>query len=127
MERFIRFCASVASLLVIIGFVAFATDQFQSASKRTQDELAGITSPDPTPNQESRRERAHSRPREAIDDANDVLLSPVAWITDGVHNQWVRRGVPSLLALLIYGFGLGMLARFSHGSPQRRTPRPSPI
>jgi hypothetical protein len=127
MEKLLRFFAYVASALVIVGFAAFATDQLHSASQRTQDELAGVTAAAPTANQEARREREHTRVREWIDDSNDVLLSPVAWVSDGSHNRWVRRGVPALLALLLYGFGVGMLARFSHGSPHRHTPRPSPV
>jgi hypothetical protein len=127
MEKFLRFFAYLASAVVMLGFVGFATDQLHSASKRTQDELAGITVATPSPNQEARRERSHTRVREAIDDANDVLLAPVAWIADGAHNRWVRRGVPSLLALLLYGLGIGMLARFPHGTPHRHEPRISPV
>jgi hypothetical protein len=121
MEKLIRFVAFAASLLVLAGFVAFAVDQLSSASKRTQDELAGVHSPSPSQRQESTRERRHSTVREWVDDANDVLLAPVAWISDGSGDRWVRRGIPALLALALYGFGLGMLARFSHGTAHRRT------
>ena len=44
--------------------------------------------------------------REAIDDVNDVLLAPFASLIDS-DNAWVNHGVPSLLALLVYGVGLG--------------------
>ena len=47
--------------------------------------------------------------REAIDDANDVLLRPFAGLVDS-DSAWVNHGMPAVLALLIYGFGLGMLA-----------------
>jgi hypothetical protein len=120
MEKLIRFVAYAASLLVLAGFAAFAVDQLSSASKRTQDELSGINSPSPTGRQEKTRERRHTKVREVIDDANDVLLAPVAWISDGSGNAWVRRGIPALLALALYGFGLGMVARFSHGTASRR-------
>ena len=114
-----RFVAYAASLLVIAGFAAFAVDQLSSASKRTQDELAGVNSPSPSQRQERTRERRHTTVREWLDDANDVLLAPVAWISDGSGDRWVRRGVPALLALALYGFGLGMVARFSHGTARR--------
>ncbi len=42
-----------------------------------------------------------------------MLLSPFAGLAEGAGSQWVRRGVPALLALLVYGFGLGLLARFA--------------
>src|SRR5215210_2976812 len=63
------------------------------------------------PGGERQRERAHGPVREAIDDANDVLLDPFAGIVDS-ESPWVTRGVPSLLALAVFGFGLGMLANF---------------
>ena len=67
------------------------------------------------PGEERARERAHSRAREAIDDADDVLVAPFAGLVDGSASSWVRRGVPTLLALLVYGFGLSFLARFARG------------
>ena len=127
MERALRYFAWVTSLLVIAGFVAFATDQFQSASQRTQDEIAGVHDASPTVSQEQLREKQHTRVREWIDDANDVLLAPFAWMSDGSRHIWVRRGVPTLLALLLYGFGLCMVARFSHGSARHHRPHASPV
>ena len=44
---------------------------------------------------------------ETIDDANDTLVEPFAPVVDGAGSKWVRRLVPALLALLVYGFGLG--------------------
>ncbi len=41
-----------------------------------------------------------------IDEASDVFTSPFAGIFSGSHSQWAIRG-----ALLLYGFGLGFLAR----------------
>ena len=61
--------------------------------------------------------------REAIDDANDVLLTPLVDVVDS-DNVWVNHGIPALLALLIYGVGLGFLANMlpkqrTHGSDWR--------
>ena len=47
--------------------------------------------------------------REAVDDANDVLLGPFTGIVDS-EDRWVTHGVPAMLALLLYGLGLGTLA-----------------
>lgn len=118
MEGFIRIVAVAASLLVVAGFVAFAVDELGAASKRTQAELDRASAPSPTAQEEKSRERRHTRVREYVDDANDILLAPVAWLSDGARNRWVKRGVPALLALALYGFGLGFLARFARGSPR---------
>ena len=116
MEGLIRAIAVLASVLVLAGFVLFALDELGSASRRTQDELAGIRSVDPTPGQERVRERRRSTARELIDDANDVLLAPFASLS-GAGNRWISRGAPTLAALVVYGFGLGYLARYAHGRP----------
>ncbi|MCW3012758.1 MAG: hypothetical protein JWO90_3162 [Solirubrobacterales bacterium] len=118
LERLLRTLAVLTSLVVVLGWVLFASDQAGSASEQTTTEIAGrqaARTVDPSPEQERVREELHGDPRELVDDANDVLLSPFAGLTDEAGNRWVRRTVPALLALLVYGFGLGVLARVAVG------------
>lgn len=110
LAKAIRTVAVLASAIVVVSFVAFAIDQLDHASRTQQGEVTGQPPPDPTPTQERARERDHSRVREAIDDADDVLLTPFARIADR-RGAWVAHGVPAALALLVYGLGLGYLAR----------------
>jgi hypothetical protein len=117
-ERALRFAAVVCSLLVIAGWGWFAVDETRAASEQTQAEIAGKTASrtaSPDPDQERAREKVNSKLHEAIDDANDVLLKPFAAITEGSSSKWVRRSIPALLALIVYGFGLGLLARAAAG------------
>jgi hypothetical protein len=44
-----------------------------------------------------------------------VLVAPFAALVSGSESSWVRRGVPTLIALLVYGFGLSFLARYAKG------------
>ena len=118
LERALRLASIVCSLLIVLGWGWFAADQTNAASKQTQAEIAGnraaqVADPDPT--QERAREKVNSRPHEIVDDANDVLLRPFASLGQGSSSKWVRRTVPALLGLLVYGFGLGLLARFAAG------------
>ena len=118
LEGLLRLAAMVTSACVLLGFVLFALDESSTASRKSQDAIAGrkaSQTTDPSPEQERARERAHSRPREVVDDINDVLLAPFAWIEPEGADRWARRGVPTLVALVVYGFGLGFLARFAHG------------
>jgi hypothetical protein len=110
MATLIRTVAVVTSVLVLLGFAGFVSDQASHASK-TQVRAIGDEPDDPAPDAaaERARERSHGKLREAIDDANDVLLSPFAGITTS-RNDWVRRAVPTLLALLAYGLLLGLIA-----------------
>ncbi len=110
-ERPLRTAAVLVSLIIVASFALFVVDESRDASSRAQAEIAG------TARQEHARERAHGRVREAIDDADDVLLQPFAGLADGSSSQWVRRGVPTLLGLLVYGLGGAYLARYARGRP----------
>jgi hypothetical protein len=111
----VRIVAIVLSLLVAAGFLLFAVDDFSRASAQSRDRIEGIEAPDPTPTAERTREQRNGRARELVDDANDVLLRPFAGIVADASSRWVRRGVPALLGLLVYGFLLGYLARYTRG------------
>jgi hypothetical protein len=116
MGSLIRLLAIVTSGIVLLGFVLFAVDEISHGSKTQQQTLdrelgdTNVADPvAPTPQEERAREAQHGTVREAVDDANDVLLAPFANVVDS-SNAWVEHGVPALLALLVYGFGLGLLA-----------------
>lgn len=127
----IRLIAIVCSGLVLLGFAFFATDEMSRGSQNQQNalgaELDGGPDPAPvapTPTEEAARERIHSTFREAVEDANDVLLGPFTDLVDGSHDRWVTHGVPAVLGLLLYGFCLGMLANMlpkgrEHGADWR--------
>ena len=117
LERPLRYLAIALSLVIAIGFTLFALEDIGRASEQSEHRVAGFTAANPSPAGERERERRHGQPREAIDDANDVLLAPFASIADDSSSKWARRTVPALLALLVYGLGLSFLARFAAGRP----------
>jgi len=112
LERPLRFLAIALSLIIAIGFTLFALGDIDRASKATEHRIAGYAAANPSPAGERERERRHGQPREIIDDVNDTLLAPFAGITENSTSRWAQRGVPALLGLLVYGFGLGYIARF---------------
>ncbi len=101
-----------------LGFVLFALDETDKGSTTQQQKLEQELNPGIAPSspQETARERQNGPVREAIDDANDVLLAPFASVIDS-DSAWVNHGVPALLGLLLYGVGLGLLANMV---PQQR-------
>lgn len=124
LEGPLRLFAIAASLAVLLSFALFAIDEARSGSEASQAGIARQTlvQPDdpagyatPTPAQEKLREAQHGPVREAIDDADDVLLSPFAFVTEDSGSAWTRRGIPALIGLAVYGFGVGFLARFAAG------------
>jgi hypothetical protein len=118
----LRLLAIVFSVVIAISFLFFAIDEMDRGSKQQQQALAeqtGVPQPDlaqvaPAPEEETVREQEHTGARELIDDANDLLLQPFSTIANSPSN-WVTRGVPTLLGLLVYGIGLGLLANFLPG------------
>jgi hypothetical protein len=115
MGSLIRFIAVAVSATVLLGFALFAVNEADKGSQAQQDKLErelGHAPNDlvaPSAREEAFREAHQGKFHEAVDDANDVLLRPFVDLVDS-DNAWVNHGVPALLALLIYGFGLGMLA-----------------
>jgi hypothetical protein len=126
MGSVIRLTAILTAIVVLLGFAFFAVDEMDRGSKTQQSALGEETgtpaAPEvvavaPTPEEEAARERQNGAPRELIDDANDLLLAPFADLIDS-DSAWVKHGVPALLALLLYGVGLGLLANML---PKERT------
>ena len=116
LERVLRLLAITLSLVIAAGFVLFALDDIDRASDASRQRIIGESqATDPTPAGERERERRNSKTREAIDDANDVLLRPYANVSADASSRWVRRGVPAGLGLLTYGLLLAFLARYAKG------------
>jgi len=131
MGSLIRLAAIVMSGFVLFGFAFFAADELDRGSKTQQRALANelegssaeVIPVAPSPADEATREAAHGDLREIVDDVNDVLLGPFVNLVDA-NDVWVARGVPTILALLLYGVGLGFLANMlpkqrSHGADWR--------
>jgi hypothetical protein len=127
----IRSIAILATGIVLLGFALFAEDEMDRGSQNQQNVLASeLESPSespsvisPDPREERMREQRNGDFREAIDDANDVLLAPFADLVDS-ENAWVANGVPTILGLLVYGLLLGLVAnmlpkRRAHGGDWR--------
>jgi hypothetical protein len=120
----LRYLSALASLVVLLSFAGFAIDQARSGSEASRAGIASVeyrTTADPSgyakpaPAQERLREKAHTSARELLDDADDIALAPFASVADSSASAWVRRGVPGLIALVVYGFGLGYLSRYAAG------------
>jgi hypothetical protein len=117
MGSFVRLVAILTSGIVLLGFAFFAVDEMDRGSKTQQNLLDRETKGSqydpapiaPTPGQEAAREKVNGSIHELVDDANDVLLGPFTGIVES-DDRWVSHGVPTLLALLLYGLCLGTLA-----------------
>jgi hypothetical protein len=115
MGSLIRYLAIAISVVIFLGFALFAVNEADKGSKTQQDKVErelGHAPNDmiaPSARDEAYREAHQGTFHEAVDDINDVLLRPFVDLVDS-DSAWVNHGIPALLGLLIYGFGLGMLA-----------------
>lgn len=110
----LRLGSRIACAIVLVSFALFAIDQAGSASAQQQNEVnesASAGSAGAKPKSTASAKKGEGGVREAIDEASSTITSPFAGAVAGVHNEWATRGVRLLLALLVYGFGLGYLAR----------------
>jgi hypothetical protein len=107
-SRVLRLTAFACCALVVASFAMFARDQMAGASQHQQTELVAGARASASPSTPVK----HAQPRRAIDAAAKVLTRPFDAIVQS-SNLWVKRGLPALFALLVYGLGLGYLARFS--------------
>ena len=107
-SRVLRLTAFACCALVMASFAMFARDQMAGASQHQQSELVAGAHPTTA----SSTPVKHAQPRRSIDDAATALTKPFEAIVQS-SNLWVKHGLPALFAVLVYGLGLGYLARFS--------------
>ena len=114
MAGLLRTVAVVTSGLILVGFGAFASDQAERGSARQVEAVDAGDAGDA----ERKRESRSGPVREAVDDANDVLLAPFDGVTDS-DDVWLAHTIPAALGLLSYGLGLMLLANYLP-KPRRR-------
>jgi hypothetical protein len=107
-SRVLRLTAFACCALVVASFAMFARDQMAGASQHQQTELVAGARPTAA----SSTPVEHAQPRRSIDAAAKVLTGPFDAIVQS-PNPWVTHSLPAVFALLVYGLGLGYLARFS--------------
>jgi len=106
----LRLASRIACLIVIVSFGIFALEQTSEASSHQQNALTG-TSTGAAPPSDAKPASHKSTVHRVIDEAAEALTSPFSGITAGSSSQWAIRGVGVVMALLVYGIGVGYLAR----------------
>jgi hypothetical protein len=111
-KRLLLLVSTVCTLIVVASFVMFALEEANAGSTAQQNKVGSVDQPDLSARTERQRERKHSKARELVDDANDVLTKPFNGITSST-DIWVERGIPALLAFLLYFVVLRVLAGYA--------------
>lgn len=105
--KLLRFASIAICVLVALSFLIFAADKTKTASGGQQAALA---------NGAEHGREAHTKEKKsgfhkAIDEAASQFTSPFADIVSSASSEWGSQMIKLLLALLVYGFGLGYIAR----------------
>jgi hypothetical protein len=106
--RLLRLASFVICAIVIVSFAIFVVDQTKTASAHQTEAVSGRPSGSASAPTSTPHENVVHR---TIDEASEKLTSPFAGVVSGSSSEWAIRGVKLLLALVVYGFGLGYLAR----------------
>jgi predicted secreted protein len=106
-----RLASRVICLIVIAWFVVFVVNQTSSASTHQQNEVTEGSSP-PAGESSAAAAKHESTLHRTLDETATALTSPFAGVVSGSSSEWTIHIVKTLLALLVYGFGLAFLARF---------------
>ena len=116
LQSLLRWASNIACAVLIVSFGLFAIEQAKGGTKQQENKVEGINQPAPSAQTERQREKEHGKVREAIDDVDDVLIQPFSGVVNS-GSIWAKRGVATLLALIVYG----ILARILIGYlPGRR-------
>jgi hypothetical protein len=111
-ESALRLVSMVTALIVLVSFALFAHDQISGASDHQQREIVAGAPIDRGISPSA--DRRHGQPRRFIDDAAAKLEAPFRAAVSS-SNAWLERVIPAALALAVYGFGIGYVARYTHG------------
>ncbi|MHB8532842.1 MAG: hypothetical protein ACYDC2_08980 [Solirubrobacteraceae bacterium] len=106
--KLLRFASVGICVLVALSFLIFAVDQAKSASGEQQTALREGTERGSTVPGSKRHKNSFHK---AVDEAAETFTSPFSEIVTASQSEWAEQGVKLLLALLVYGFGLGYIAR----------------
>jgi hypothetical protein len=115
--RLLRLASLAICLVAVAWFVGFAVEQSKSASAHQQAELnesAPLSQRTFTTPAAAAR-AAKGKPgtvRSAIDEIFSAVSSPFSGLTSSLSGAWPQHIADTLLALLLYGFGFGLIARF---------------
>ena len=108
-QQTLKLAACACCAIVALSFVMFARDEIAAGSQHQTQELASSSAP-----ATHVPAKPKSQPRRFIDGAAHDLTSPFDSVVAS-DSAWVSHGVPTVLALLVYGVGLGYAARFTSG------------
>lgn len=97
----------IVCLIVIAWFVMFAVGQSKAASTSQTNKVAVATQQSTVVEAPAHQSSA----KKTLDDIAKAVTSPFKSLISSSSSAWLQHGEDTLLALLVYGVGVGFLAR----------------
>jgi hypothetical protein len=110
LARVLKLVSLAVCLIAIAWFAVFAVDQSGKASEHQQAEVHAAEPGNVAPSQSS-EPKHESALHKDLNKAFSTVSSPFSGVTSSMKSQWTIHIVDTLLVLLVYGFGLGFIAR----------------
>jgi hypothetical protein len=121
-QSILRYASIAISVILVLSFVMFVTDQSETGTAHEVATLNSENGPTTTPEAPAQAPKPpakqHGEPRKTIDDVATKLTKPFDGLVKSSTSKWVRKGVPTLIALLLFGFGLSVLAGYLPAKPR---------
>jgi hypothetical protein len=121
-QSILRYASIAITAILVLSFVMFISDQSASGTAgevaTLNSENGPTTAPAPVTPAPKSAPKQHGEPRKTIDDLAGKLTKPFDGVAGSSHSKWVRKGLPTLIALLLFGFGLSVLAGYLPKKPQ---------
>ncbi len=107
--KVLRLASFLICAIVVASFAVFAVERTDTASRHQQELLGGGSSRSSSGSAPAspRQSAAHRR----LEEASNALTSPFTGLLRASKSEWATRTAKLVLALLLYGLGLGYLAR----------------
>jgi hypothetical protein len=115
LARLLRLLSTLACAFVLVSFALWAIDEGRAGSRSQVSLIEQKDQGQPSaaaPNPPAPAVKGHGGIRGAIDDVNAQLVSPFDSVAGSGSDKWVQRGVPALLALLVYGLVARLLIAY---------------
>jgi len=106
--RLLRSASLIVCLIVAASFLLFVVDQTKSASGHQQEKLAQAGPPGTSSSGSSANHEGSIR--STLTEVSNDLTAPFAGLASS-SSEWADRGIRLVLALLVYGVGIGYIVR----------------
>lgn len=107
LAAFALLASRIVCLIVVAWFVVFAVNQSSGAASHQVNELMSSSPQQPAAKAPTAKEGGVKR---TLDQAAKAIVSPFSSLTAKM-SSWPAHGADMLLALLLYGFGVGFAVR----------------